>query len=141
MGFSLVWKIFKNQCMVVTTLHNALHWTLEEERKIKKMGQGKITNANRRAMITKTTNWNALLTFFNTTYFDKNIFVCSCSIGLISAKPWKSNSMLNFINEKNRKFIYRILYKDMKTSRTFDLTNVENKDIFKVEWATEIIKQ
>ena len=41
--------------------------------------------------------------------------------------------MLSFINEKNKKYIYSILYKDMKTSRNFDLTNVGNKDMFKVE--------
>ena len=45
--------------------------------------------------------------------------------------------MLSFISEKNKKYIYSVLYKDMKTSRNFDLTNVGNKDMFKIEWVSK----
>ena len=54
-------------------------------------------------------------------------------IGLISGKPWKGD-LVNFMNPKNKEMIYRLMYKDMKTSRNFDIgTNPKNHILFKVE--------
>ena len=54
-------------------------------------------------------------------------------IGLISGKPWKGD-LVNFMNPKNKEMIYRLMYKDMKTSRNFDIgTNPKNNILFKVE--------